>query len=197
MTNTPKEDDILNKGEWVSSLRIGKDIYNRLVIKAKDTMNKIKKMKGKRVSENDATEFNRLLKDLREIDLQLELQLRIQERQKEEELQHGKVEKLRRRKLKKEKDTNVTPEPQDQQLVKLAKKQQRKNWRKAKKNHNVIEYMHYVELTTDQSNEIHSLTLWCYYDSHGNTTRMSNDPLLTKNMKTTTPVTIAPEKKKA
>merc|ERR1712238_371432 len=49
------------------------------------------------------------------------------------------------------------------------------NWKKAKKNHTVIDYMHYCGLTTDQSNEIHSLTFWCYYDPHGNTTRMSID----------------------
>mmetsp|Transcript_44650 Transcript_44650/g.45300 ORF Transcript_44650/g.45300 Transcript_44650/m.45300 type:complete len:103 (+) Transcript_44650:185-493(+) len=58
----------------------------------------------------------------------------------------------------------------------------------------MIEYMHYTELATDQSNEINFPTFWSYYDPHGNTTRMSNDPRLTKKMKTTTPVTIAPAK---
>jgi len=58
----------------------------------------------------------------------------------------------------------------------------------------VIEYIHYTELATDQSNEIMFPIFWCYYDQHGNTTRMSNDPRLTKKMKTTTPVTIAPAK---
>ena len=86
----------------------------------------------------------------------------------------------------------MTPEPQDQQLVKLAKKQQQENWHKAKKNHNVIEYMHFTELATDQSNEINLPTFWCYYDPHGNTTRMSNDPRAL--MEITTPVTIVPAK---
>ena len=55
-------------------------------------------------------------------------------------------------------------------------------------------YMHYVELTTDQSNEIHSLTLWCYYDSHENITRMSNEPPVMKKETSITPVAIAPAK---
>ena len=81
----------------------------------------------------------------------------------------------------------MTPETQ------LAKKQRKENWKEAKKNHNVIGYMHYGGQATDQSNEIHSLTLWCYYDSHGNTTRMSNNPrTITEN--STTPVTIVPAK---
>merc|ERR1712238_615428 len=103
------------------------------------------------------------------------------------EMQQEKVEKRQRRKLKKGIDNNVIPETQ------LAKKQQQENWKKAKKNHNVIGYMHYGGQATDQSNEIHSLTLWCYYDSHGNTTRMSNNPrTITEN--STTPVTIVPAK---
>merc|ERR1712238_233055 len=88
-----------------------------------------------------------------------------------------------------------TPEPQDQQLVKLAKKKRQEKWKKAKKNHNVIEYIHFFELTTDQSSEIHSLTFLCYYDSNGKTTRMSVDkrPGTTKK-ESRTPVTIAPAK---
>ena len=78
--------------------------------------------------------------------------------------------------MKKEKNNNVTPEPWDQRLVELVKKQQQENLNNAKKNHNVIEYMHYTELATDQSNEIYVPTFWCYYDPHGNTTRISNDP---------------------
>ena len=55
--------------------------------------------------------------------------------------------------------------------------------------------MHFFELTTDQSNEIHSLTLWCHYDSHGNTTRMSNDKRPgTIKEESRTPVTITPAK---
>merc|ERR1712238_162957 len=103
------------------------------------------------------------------------------------EMQQEKVEKRQRRKLKKGIDNNVIPKTQ------LAKKQQQENWKKAKKNHNVIGYMHYGGQATDQSNEIHSLTLWCYYDSHGNTTRMSNNPR-TKTENSTTPVTIVPAK---
>merc|ERR1712238_312166 len=88
-----------------------------------------------------------------------------------------------------------TPEPQDQQLVKLAKKKRQEKWKKAKKNHNVIEYIHFFELTTDQSSEIHSLTFLCYYDSNGKTTRMSIDkrPGTTKE-ESRTPVTITPAK---
>merc|ERR1712194_103765 len=74
-------------------------------------------------------------------------------------------------------------------------KQLMKNWTKAKKNHNVIEYMHFFVLTTDQSNEIHSLTFWCYFDHHGNTTRMSNDKRPgTIKEESRTPVTITPAK---
>merc|ERR1712238_516690 len=91
------------------------------------------------------------------------------EQKKDDELQQEKIEKRQRRKLKKEKDNNVIPK------TKLAKMQRQENWKKAKKNHTVIEYMNYFELTTDQSNDIHSLTFWCYYDPHGNTTRMSID----------------------
>ena len=54
--------------------RIAKDKYNRLTIKAKDKMKKMKKMEEKGVSKNDANEWNRLVKELQEIDLQLELQ---------------------------------------------------------------------------------------------------------------------------
>ena len=54
--------------------------------------------------------------------------------------------------------------------------------------------MHYTELTTDQSNEIHFPSFWCYFDPHENTTRMSNDLRVIKKTKTTTPVTIATEK---
>ena len=118
------------------------------------------------MSKDNATEWNRLLSELREIDLQIELQLQIQERQKKEELQQEKVKRRQQRKLKKEKDNNVTPEPQDQRLTKLAKKKQEENWHKAKKNHNVIKYMHFTELATDQSNEIHLPIFWCYYDPH-------------------------------
>jgi len=49
-----------------------------------------------------------------------------------------------------------------------------------------------ILLATDQSNEIN--LFWWYNDPYGNTTRMSNDPQLTKKMKTTIPVTIAPAK---
>ena len=54
--------------------------------------------------------------------------------------------------------------------------------------------MHYTELTTDQSNEIHFPPFWCYFDRHENTTKMSNDPRVIKKKKKTTPVTIAPAK---
>ena len=59
-------------------------------------------------------------------------------------------------------------------MTKLAKKQQQENWNNAKKNHNVIKYMHYTNLTTDQSNEIHDTSFWCYFDPQGNTTQISN-----------------------
>ena len=58
--------------------------------------------------------------------------------------------------------------------------------------------MHYTDLTTDQSNEIHCPSFWCYFDPHENTTRMSNemnnDPRFRNNAKRQTPVTIAPAK---
>merc|ERR1712238_574459 len=149
------EDEDANRIEergWVRFIIIGEDKYNRLMIKANDTVDKIQKLEAiveeKGMSKKIATEGNRLMK---------------------------------------EKDNNVIPKTQ------LAKKQQQENWKKAKKNHNVIGYMHYGGQATDQSNEIHSLTLWCYYDSHGNTTRMSNTPrTITENSKT--PVTIVPAK---
>merc|ERR1712161_109693 len=156
-----------------------------------DTWDKItkleEKVEEKGMSKNIATEGNRLMKELQETELQLELQQRVIEQKKDDEMQQEKVEKRQRRKLKKGIDNNVIPETQ------LAKKQRKENWKKAKKNHNVIGYMHYGGQATDQSNEIHSLTLWCYYDSHGNTTRMSNNPrTITEN--STTPVTIVPAK---
>ena len=51
-------------------------------------------------------------------------------------------------------------------LTKLAGKQQQENWDNTKRNHNVIPYMHYTNLVTDQSNEIHLPTFWCYFDPH-------------------------------
>jgi len=97
------------------------------------------------------------------------------------------------------------------QQQEIAKKQQRNNWNKAKKNHNVIEYMNYTNISTVQSNEIQYPTFWCYFDPHGNTTRMSNilpkdmedskerkinnkDLRMIKKEKEPTPVTIAPAK---
>ena len=139
-------------------------------------------------------EWNGLIEEMEELDLQLELQHRIQQRQKDEKLQQEKVEKRQQRKLKKEKDNNVTPETQDQMLTKLAKKQQEENWNNAKQNYNVIKYMHYTELAIDQSNKIHLPTFWCYYDPHGNTTRMRNDPRAIKEEISITPVTISPAK---
>ena len=47
------------------------------------------------------------------------------------------------------------PAQEKQRLVKSDGKQQQENWNKAEKNHNVIEYMHYTNLATDQSNEIY------------------------------------------
>ena len=76
----------------------------------------------------------------------------------------------------------------------LAKKQQQANWNNAKKNHNLVEYIHYTNLATDQSNETYRSTFWCYFNLHGNTTRMSNDLQTIKTEKKTTPVTIAPSK---
>ena len=77
---------------------------------------------------------------------------------------------------------------------KLAKKQQQDNWNNAKNNHNVNKYMHYANLAIDQSNEIHRPTFWCYFDPHGNTTRMSNVPQTMKKGKKATPVIIVPVK---
>ena len=51
--------------------------------------------------------------------------------------------------------------------------------------------MHYTNLATDQSNEIHLSICWYYFDPHGNTTRMSNEPQTRNTEKQTTPVTIA------
>jgi len=58
----------------------------------------------------------------------------------------------------------------------------------------MLTYMHYTGLATDQSNEIDDTLFWCYFDPHGNTTRMSNDPRVIKKEKKITPVTIAPAK---
>mmetsp|Transcript_4111 Transcript_4111/g.4642 ORF Transcript_4111/g.4642 Transcript_4111/m.4642 type:complete len:139 (+) Transcript_4111:124-540(+) len=60
-------------------------------------------------------------------------------------------------------------------LAKLAKKKQHENWKKAKKNHNVIQYMHNTNLATNQSNEIDAALFWCYFNPHKNTPRMSNE----------------------
>ena len=58
----------------------------------------------------------------------------------------------------------------------------------------MIKYIHYANLAIDQSNEIYHPTFWCYFDLHGNTTRMNNDSEMIKKKKKTTPVTIAPAK---
>ena len=68
-TYATQEDDLLNKRGWVHLIRVGKDKYNRLIITAKNTMNKIKKIEEKGVSKNAAIEWNRLIKKLQEIDL--------------------------------------------------------------------------------------------------------------------------------
>ena len=96
-------------------------------------MDKIQKIEEKGESNNNRTEWNRLMKETDELERQLIPQLRIQEQKKEEELQREKVEKLQRRKIKQEKDNNMIPEPQVQRLTKLVTKQQRENWYKAKK----------------------------------------------------------------
>lgn len=36
--------------------------------------------------------------------------------------------------------------------------------------------MQYTNKATDQSNEIHETTFWCYFDAHRNITRISNNP---------------------
>merc|ERR1712161_141681 len=147
------EDEDANQREergWVRFIIIGEDKYNKLLIKVWDITNKIikleEKVKEKGMSKNIAMKGNRLMKELQETELQIELQQRVIEQKKDDELQQDKVEKRQRRKLKKGIDNNVTPEPQDQQLVKLSKKKRQEKWKKAKKNHNVIEYIHFFEL---------------------------------------------------
>merc|ERR1712238_418638 len=144
-----KDEDRIEERGWVRFIIIGEDKYNKLIIKAKDTANKIMKLEAtveeKGMSKNIATKGNRLMKELQETELQIEQQQRVIEQKKDDELQQDKVEKRQRRKLKKGIDNNVTPEPQ------LAKMQRQENWKKAKKNHNVIEYMPYFDLATDQS----------------------------------------------
>ena len=100
-------------------------------------------------------------------------------------------------KVTRDNDDNIeNKNEREQRLENLARKQQQENWNNAKKNYNVSKYMHYINLAIDQSNEIHHFTFWCYFNSHGNTTRMSNAPgtitLMKKKRKT--PVTIAPAK---
>ena len=95
-------------------IRIEQDKYNKLVIKAKKIMDKIRKIEEQGESNNNITEWNRLRKETDELERQLIPQLWIQERQKKEELQQEKVEKLQRRKLKQERDNNVNLKPQDQ-----------------------------------------------------------------------------------
>ena len=61
-TYATPEDDVLNKRGWVRLIRIGKDKYNRLIIKAKDTMNKLRKIeengeRKKGVSKNEWNGF--------------------------------------------------------------------------------------------------------------------------------------------
>ena len=54
-------------------------------------------------------------------------------------------------------DKNENGNEEEQRLAKLAKKQQQEDWKNAKNNHNVIKYMHYTNLATDQSSEVESL----------------------------------------
>ena len=86
-----------------------------------------------------------------------------------------------------------------QKLANLAKKKKQENQENAKKSRNMIKYMHYTNLATNQSNEIHHPSFWCYFDPHRNYTRIRNVSLMLtiKKEKKTTPVTIALAKAKA
>ena len=55
-------------------------------------------------------------------------------------------------------------------------------------------HIQYTDLETNRSEEIYESTFWCYFNTHGDSTRMVNDPGsgIKKNRKTQkTPVTIA------
>ena len=49
-------------------------------------------------------------------------------------------------------------------------------WKNIQSKNNLITYIQYSKLATDQSNGIHDTTFWCYFDLHANITRMSNNP---------------------
>merc|ERR1712238_110362 len=79
---------------------------------------------------------------------------------------------------------------QQEEAIKSNKNKQRNNINK----NNMIAHIRYADLETNRSVEILGSTFWCYFDLHGGTTRMVNDPGsgIKKNRKTQkTPVTIA------
>merc|ERR1712238_531886 len=79
---------------------------------------------------------------------------------------------------------------QQEEAIKCNKNKQRNNINK----NNMIAHIRYADLETNRSVEIRGSTFWCYFDLHGGTTRMVNDPGsgIKKNRKTQkTPVTIA------
>jgi len=55
----------------------------------------------------------------------------------------------------------------------------------------MIDHIRYTNLETNRSDEIYESTFWCYFNSHGDSTRMVHDPFLGKKKKRRIPVTIA------
>ena len=76
---------------------------------------------------------------------------------------------------------------QKEEAIKCNKNKQRN---KINKN-NMIAHIRYADLETNRSDEIYESTFWCYFNSHGDSTRMVNDPGSRKKKKRKSPVTIA------
>ena len=49
----------------------------------------------------------------------------------------------------------------------------------------MIAHIRYADLETNRLDEIYESTFWCYFTSHGDSTRMVHDPLLGKKKKNT------------
>jgi len=93
-------------------------------------------------------------------------------------------------------DSNKSKQQQNQKEEEIHQKEKaiERNKNKQRNNinkNNMIAHIRYADLETNRSVEICGSTFWCYFNSHGDITRMIHDPLSGKKKKRRIPVTIA------
>ena len=76
---------------------------------------------------------------------------------------------------------------QQEEAIKCNKNKQRNNINK----NNMIAHIRYADLETNRSVEIRGSTFWCYFNSHGDITRLVNDPSSSEKKNRKRTVTIA------